>query len=302
MLAREARELLDSLGATGTRIILSGDLDEFAIAGLSGAPVDVYGVGTSLVTGSGAPTAGMVYKLVEVDGRPVAKRSEHKATQGGRKTAVRRHRATGTATEEVLVSRGRPELGPHDRLLQVPLMRGGQAGGRATRPSWARPRARLAAALRSVPWEGLKLSQGEPALPTVLLEGSMSLAALVVDVQNDFTEGGSLAVAGGAGVAAAITAHLRASSLRPRGRDPGPPHRPGRALRRRRRTTSTPGRRTAWSAPAGSSCTRTWTGRCWRRSSTRASTRRRTRASRGAGPAGPGWPTGCAPPGWTRSR
>jgi nicotinate phosphoribosyltransferase len=171
VLAKESRELLDSLGATRTRIVLSGDLDEFAIAGLSGAPVDLYGVGTSLVTGSGAPTAGMVYKLVEVDGRPVAKRSEHKATQGGRKTAVRRHRETGTATEEVLVSRGRPELGPHDRLLQVPLMRGGKrVEGDASDLGAAR--ARLAAALHSVPWEGLKLSQGEPALPTVLLEGT----------------------------------------------------------------------------------------------------------------------------------
>jgi nicotinate phosphoribosyltransferase len=171
VLAKEARELLDSLGATGTRIVLSGDLDEFSIAGLSGAPVDLYGVGTALVTGSGAPTAGMVYKLVEVDGRPVAKRSEHKATQGGRKTVVRRHRATGTATEEVLVSRGRPELGPHDRLPQVPLMRGGKrVESDATEMDAARTR--LAAALRSVPWEGLKLSQGDPALPTVLLEGA----------------------------------------------------------------------------------------------------------------------------------
>ncbi len=171
VLTWEARRQLDSLGATGTRIVLSGDLDEFAIAGLSGAPVDVYGVGTSVVTGSGAPTAGMVYKLVEVEGRPVAKRSEHKATQGGRKAALRRHRETGTATEEVLVSRGEPELGPHDRLLQVPLVRGGKrVEGDATDLGAAR--ARLAAALRTVPWEGLKLSQGEPALPTVLLEGS----------------------------------------------------------------------------------------------------------------------------------
>jgi nicotinate phosphoribosyltransferase len=170
VLTRESRDQLDALGATGTRIVLSGDLDEFAIAGLSGAPVDVYGVGTSLVTGSGAPTAGMVYKLVEVEGRPVAKRSEHKATQGGRKTALRRHRATGTATEEVLVARGRPELGPYDRLLQVPLVRAGErVDGDATDLGAARQR--LAAALRSVPWEGLKLSQGEPALPTAL-EGS----------------------------------------------------------------------------------------------------------------------------------
>jgi nicotinate phosphoribosyltransferase len=171
VLTREARELLDSLGATETRIVLSGDLDEFAIAGLSGAPVDVYGVGTSVVTGSGAPTAGMVYKLVEVDGRPVAKRSEHKATQGGRKTALRRHRETGTATEEVLVSRGTPTPGPHDRLLQVPLLRGGKRVENDATDLGA-GRARLAAGLHTVPWEGLKLSQGEPALPTVLLEGS----------------------------------------------------------------------------------------------------------------------------------
>ena len=72
---------------------LSGDLDEFALAALAAAPVDAYGVGTAVVTGSGAPTAGFVYKLVEVEGRSVAKRSEDKSTQGGRKTALRRHRA-----------------------------------------------------------------------------------------------------------------------------------------------------------------------------------------------------------------
>ena len=170
VLAHDSRRLLDSLGATGTRIVLSGDLDEYAIAGLAAAPVDVYGVGTSVVTGSGAPTAGMVYKLVEVEGRPVAKRSEHKATQGGRKTALRRHRETGTATEEVLVSRGEPGLGPHDRLLQVPLVRGGKRV-ESDATDLGASRERLAAALRSVPWEGLKLSQGDPALPTVLLEG-----------------------------------------------------------------------------------------------------------------------------------
>src|SRR5262249_6995310 len=65
VLAVQPRELLDSLGATKTRIVLSGDLDEYAIASLAAAPVDAYGAGTAVVTGSGAPTAGMVYKLVE---------------------------------------------------------------------------------------------------------------------------------------------------------------------------------------------------------------------------------------------
>lgn len=171
VLARQAREQLDTLGATGTRIVLSGDLDEWALAALASAPVDAYGVGTSVVTGSGAPTAGMVYKLVEVDGRPVAKRSEHKSTHGGRKTAVRRHRETGTATEEVLVpARARPGLSPNDRLLQRPLMRGGERV--AGLPALDESREHLRRALRSVPWEGLKLSRGEPALPTVLVEES----------------------------------------------------------------------------------------------------------------------------------
>ena len=63
-LAGQVREQLDALGATKTRIIVTSDLDEYQIAALAPAPVDGYGVGTSLVTGSGYPTCGFVYKLV----------------------------------------------------------------------------------------------------------------------------------------------------------------------------------------------------------------------------------------------
>src|SRR5262249_40146460 len=118
VLAYQSRALLDSLGATETKIVVSGDLDEYAIAALAAEPVDAYGAGTAVVTGSGAPTAGLVYKLVEVDGRPVVKRSENKATVGGRKTAVRRHKPTGTAVEEIVVPQGEPDPQPHDRPLQ----------------------------------------------------------------------------------------------------------------------------------------------------------------------------------------
>ena len=143
VLARQSRELLDSLGAVDTRIIVSGDLDEFSIAALAAEPVDGYGAGTSVVTGSGAPTASLVYKLVEVDGRPVVKRSENKATVGGRKTAVRRHKPTGTATEEVVVSQGAPEPAPHDRPLQRPYLRRGEPV--ADLPSMAEAREHLRA-------------------------------------------------------------------------------------------------------------------------------------------------------------
>jgi nicotinate phosphoribosyltransferase len=167
VMAQQSREQLDSLGATSTRIVLSGDLDEFALAGLAGAPVDAYGVGTSVVTGSGSPTAQFVYKMVEVDGRPVAKRSEHKTTVGGRKTALRRHRLTGTATEEVLRPGGPPTSSEGDRALQVALVRDGKRVGHA---SLHDGRDRLAATLRSLPWEALSLSRGEPAIPTTYEE------------------------------------------------------------------------------------------------------------------------------------
>ncbi|MEU6020612.1 nicotinate phosphoribosyltransferase [Micromonospora sp. NPDC047134] len=166
VIAQQSRELLDSLGATETKIIVSGDLDEYAIAALAAEPVDMYGAGTSVVTGSGAPTAGLVYKLVEVDGRPVVKRSEQKATIGGRKVAVRRHKPTGTATEEIIVPQGVPDRQPHDRLLQRSYVTGGQT---VTLPTLDESREHLRQCLISIPWEGLKLSAGDPAIPVTVV-------------------------------------------------------------------------------------------------------------------------------------
>jgi nicotinate phosphoribosyltransferase len=164
VLARQARRQLDDLGATGTRIVVSGDLDEYAIAALRAEPVDSYGVGTSLVTGSGAPTANMVYKLVEVDGRPVQKRSSHKESHGGRKQAARLSKSTGTILEEVVFPAGRPPADAGSgRTLVIPLARG---GARVTSSDLDAARALVASGLKSVPWEGLKLSHGEPAIPT----------------------------------------------------------------------------------------------------------------------------------------
>src|SRR5206468_3142092 len=163
VLARQARQLLDSLGASGTRIIVSGDLDEYAIAALGAAPVDAYGAGTAVVTGSGAPTAGMVYKLVEVDGRPVAKRSESKGSSGGRKTALRSYKPSGTAVEEIVSARP-VEPGDGERPLQRALVRHGE---RVTGlPTLGESRDHLRAATVTLPWDGLKLSRGEPAIPT----------------------------------------------------------------------------------------------------------------------------------------
>ncbi len=164
VLARQAREQLDGLGATGTRIVVSGDLDEFSIAALAAAPVDVYGAGTAVVVGSGAPTAGLVYKLVEVGGRAVAKRSEHKSSVGGRKTALRAYKPSGTALEEIVVAGQVPEPGEGERPLQRPLMRAGEPVGGL--PALGDSREHLRAATITLPWDGLKLSRGEPAIAT----------------------------------------------------------------------------------------------------------------------------------------
>jgi len=167
VLARQVRAQLDQLGATQTRIVVSGDLDEFSIAGLRAEPVDSYGVGTSLVTGSGAPAAGMVYKLVEVDGMQVQKRSSHKESHGGHKEALRLSRSTGTITEEVVYPAGRPPASTEPcRELTIPLVRDGQVVVETGNAALAAARQLVGSGLRSLPWEGLKLADGDPAIPT----------------------------------------------------------------------------------------------------------------------------------------
>lgn len=135
-LAHEARAILDEGGNTSTRIVATSDLDEYAIAELRSAPIDVFGVGTSVVSGSGHPAAGLVFKLVQVDGRPVAKVSAGgKSSVGGWKVGRRRLDEAGVAMAEVVDNVDTPTpLGEHDEIgpgasereLTVALMRGGE--------------------------------------------------------------------------------------------------------------------------------------------------------------------------------
>ncbi|MFF4411021.1 nicotinate phosphoribosyltransferase [Streptosporangium sp. NPDC001559] len=168
--AYAVRAQLDELGAHKTRIIVTSDLDEYTIAALAAAPVDGYGVGTSLVTGSGAPTAALVYKLVaRQDGegvmRPVAKRSVGKPSRGGRKHAFRRLDESGTAGAELVTVSG--ERPADSRPLQVELVRGGEIVG-AEPLEAARERHRLAVA--ELPATARQLARGYEAVPTVFDE------------------------------------------------------------------------------------------------------------------------------------
>jgi nicotinate phosphoribosyltransferase len=185
--ARQSRALLDELGATSTRIVASSDLDEYALAELRSAPIDIYGVGTRLVTGSGAPTAGFVYKLVAVaDGpgaeplRPVAKQSVHKETIGGRKLAFRLLDPGGVARREILVledgtatadiaatlaSQAGTEWSA--RPLQLRVV---DAGRRIPGDGLGEARARACASLGELSPEARSIVPGEPALRVSLVD------------------------------------------------------------------------------------------------------------------------------------
>jgi nicotinate phosphoribosyltransferase len=169
------RKQLDSLGATNTKITVTNDLDEYTIAALGAAPVNSFGVGTSVVTGSGHPAAGLVYKLVARRDDAgawisVAKKSPQKATIGGRKTPVRTL-WNGRALAETVYIGGHPTILDHERPLLVPLVTAGAiaeehlgAGGTLA------AREHHAAAVAELPDDALRLSKGEPAIPTHYLE------------------------------------------------------------------------------------------------------------------------------------
>jgi nicotinate phosphoribosyltransferase len=171
LLAQQVRAQLDGLGAQHTRIVVTSDLDEHAIASLASAPVDGYGVGTSLVTGSGHPTCGFVYKLVAREGADgamvdVAKKSKDKISVGGRKFALRRRSAAGVAEAEV-VGIGQPPVDDgDDRALLVPLVRDGQVVGRE---SLEAGRERHRTSREELPVQARSMSRGEPVLPTLFL-------------------------------------------------------------------------------------------------------------------------------------
>jgi nicotinate phosphoribosyltransferase len=168
VLAYRVRAQLDQLGAKKTRIIVTSDLDEFAIAGLSAAPVDGYGVGTELVTGSGHPTCGFVYKLVAREDSTgamvgVAKKSKDKISVGGRKYALRRLSPDGTAQAEVLGVGHPAQDDGDDRAVLVPLVRAGRVVGRE-RLEDARERHQRSRA--ELPLVARQLSKGDPVIET----------------------------------------------------------------------------------------------------------------------------------------
>ncbi|OKL54363.1 nicotinate phosphoribosyltransferase [Bowdeniella nasicola] len=175
------RQQLDDLGAHDTKITVTSDLDEYAIAALGAAPVDSYGVGTKVVTGSGHPTAELVYKLVARQGddgqwAPVAKKSSSKTSIGGRKFAGRVV-AEGHAAVELVVATNDEDAALRyfasrgARPLQVPLVTNGEINEEHRGDgSLEAARERHEASRAELPYQAWRLSEGEVAIPTVMEE------------------------------------------------------------------------------------------------------------------------------------
>lgn len=176
------RKQLDELGAESTKITVTSDLDEFAIAALGAAPVDAYGVGTKLVTGSGYPTAELVYKLVQREDsegvmKEVAKASKNKSSIGGLKVAGRVSDQQGSAAQELVVSAQTWDEGlaylekVGARPLQIKLIDGGVIDEQyMCKEAIAKAAARHEASRAELPYDGWRLSNGEPAVPTKMVD------------------------------------------------------------------------------------------------------------------------------------
>ena len=176
-LSRQVRRILDDGGLTDAIIFASGNLDEYRVAQLvgAGAPIDSFGIGTSLVTSSDAPSLDAVYKLQEYAGKPRRKRSAGKATWPGRKQVYRLSKDDGVFLRDIVAPA--TEICEGEPLLQ-PVMKG---GNRLASPSLDAARAHVRSQLARLPVQYRKLERAEPAYP---VEIAASLKALAEEIDR----------------------------------------------------------------------------------------------------------------------
>jgi nicotinate phosphoribosyltransferase len=180
-LAISVRRILDAGGLGDVSIFASGGLDEDSIGALlgAGAPVDGFGVGTSLTTSADVPGLDCAYKLQEYAGRARRKRSAGKATWPGRKQVWRRFGADGRMEGDVLSLETDAQSG--EALIQ-PAMRAGRRV--APSPGLASIRARAAGNLEQLP-QALRALQPGAAYPVRIAEALVRLAAEVDERQGE---------------------------------------------------------------------------------------------------------------------
>ena len=174
-LAREVRAVLDAGGLKDAIIFASGSLDEERVAELvaSGAPIDSYGIGTSLVTSADHPYLDAVYKLQEYAGRARRKRSTGKATWPGRKQVFRHYGKDARFARDVVTVEGDPQGG--EPLLKPAMLR----GRRLPQPKLAEARAHALEQLGRLPERLRGLAAAPEPYPVEIAPALHALAAEV---------------------------------------------------------------------------------------------------------------------------
>jgi nicotinate phosphoribosyltransferase len=177
-LSREVRRIFDAAGLRDIGIFASGGLDELSVHTLvaGGAPIDGFGIGTSLDVSEDCPALDCVYKLQAYAGKARRKRSTGKATWPGRKQVFRRYAEGGRFDRDVLTLEGDPQRG--EPLLE-PVMK---ARARLAAPTLAAARAHAAAQLAKLPDPLRSLERSA----SYTVEVADALAALAARVDEEF--------------------------------------------------------------------------------------------------------------------
>jgi nicotinate phosphoribosyltransferase len=172
-LAKGVRRILDDGGLNDVTIFASGGIDEddLAKAAAQQAPIDGFGIGTSLATSFDAPALDCAYKLQEYAGLPRRKRSTGKATWPGAKQVWRHYGPEGRIARDVLSVEGDEQAG---EPLIKPVMKGGRRI--AARPALADIRGRAARSLERLP-EPLRRLEPGASCPVEVAEALKQLAA-----------------------------------------------------------------------------------------------------------------------------
>jgi nicotinate phosphoribosyltransferase len=179
-LSKSVRLILDDGGLKDTTIFASGGLDEDAIAELlaAGAPIDGFGIGSSLTTSSDAPALDCAYKLQEYAGEPRRKHSAGKATSPGRKQVWRRFGPDGRMAGDIVSLENDAQKGVP---LIAPVMRNGRRLD--PRPTLAETRARAAGELERLPEPLRRIEPGQ----TYPVEMARALTRLAAEVDRRLT-------------------------------------------------------------------------------------------------------------------
>ncbi|HYL72807.1 MAG TPA: nicotinate phosphoribosyltransferase [Bryobacteraceae bacterium] len=179
-LSREVRRILDDAGLPDVKIMATSDLNEYKILEFAAAraPIDAFGVGTDLATSTDSPNLGVVYKLVELDGRSTAKFSEDKHTLPGAKQVFRfaGHDCIACSWECLGCGPGEPEA----KALLRPVLLGGKLV--EPLPDVAASQQYAAESIKRLPMAIRSLFDTEQHYP---VEHSPALVALYEKVQHE---------------------------------------------------------------------------------------------------------------------